>query len=317
MAQVSPVRTWPHRVGRIRKPGAAWIRSRGAHLYPAWRTQPPSNLPISATCSAACSYCPSVSYCQRCARRRYSRSRSSAASAVRRLALHESRAQVTPVAVGIPWLGFVVFADHRLVKARKVRFSARRLRKRYADYRAGALSFAEFDASVGGWINHVRYVDTWGLRQHVLQPFALNVGDVPHRTTRLVRRSQMSLMTRPSAPHATAPARRSARTEVQTRSRPSSACHRAGIAANILVTRDVESTLMAEPKLDLLMQMVQRVLDGQKDIREDLREIKARLGRLETDVAQLHVYLAEQSTRLDRFSDRLERVERRLEIVET
>jgi len=28
----------------------------------------------------------------------------------------------------------------------------------------GAISFAELDASVQGWINHVRYGDTWGLR---------------------------------------------------------------------------------------------------------------------------------------------------------
>jgi hypothetical protein len=35
-------------------------------------------------------------------------------------------------------------------------------------YGAGAISFAECDASVQGWITHVRYADTWGLRQHVL-----------------------------------------------------------------------------------------------------------------------------------------------------
>jgi glycine cleavage system H lipoate-binding protein len=29
------------------------------------------------------------------------------------------------------------------------------------------ISFAELDASVQGWINHVRYADTWGLRQYV------------------------------------------------------------------------------------------------------------------------------------------------------
>jgi uncharacterized coiled-coil protein SlyX len=49
---------------------------------------------------------------------------------------------------------------------------------------------------------------------------------------------------------------------------------------------------------------------------EDIREIKTRLGRLESNVASLHVFLAEQSVRLDRFSDRLERVERRLEIAD-
>jgi hypothetical protein len=49
---------------------------------------------------------------------------------------------------------------------------------------AGAVSFAEFDASVGGWINHVRYADTWGLRRNVLEPFVLKPGDVPRRRAR-------------------------------------------------------------------------------------------------------------------------------------
>ncbi|MCL5998656.1 MAG: hypothetical protein M1546_21750 [Chloroflexi bacterium] len=35
-------------------------------------------------------------------------------------------------------------------------------------YRAGRITFAELDASVQGWINHVRYGDTWGLREHIL-----------------------------------------------------------------------------------------------------------------------------------------------------
>lgn len=29
--------------------------------------------------------------------------------------------------------------------------------------------FAELDASVQGWINHVRYGDTWGLRRHIFK----------------------------------------------------------------------------------------------------------------------------------------------------
>lgn len=71
---------------------------------------------------------------------------------------------------------------------------------------------------------------------------------------------------------------------------------------------------MPDPSLDQLMQMVQRVLDSQRETREDVREIKNRIGRLESEVANLHRFLAEQSIRLDRFGDRLECVERRLEI---
>lgn len=85
-----------------------------------------------------------------------------------RLRIHEDEAQVIPVQHGIPWLGFVVYPTHRLIKARNVVKFSRRLKARWAEYCMGDISFAEFDASVQGWINHVRYADTWGLRGHVL-----------------------------------------------------------------------------------------------------------------------------------------------------
>ena len=88
--------------------------------------------------------------------------------ALLRLRLHEHSAQVMPVAHGIPWLGFVVYPTHRRIKARNVVRFERRVRARWADYCAGRISFAELDASVQGWINHVRYADTWALRRKVL-----------------------------------------------------------------------------------------------------------------------------------------------------
>ncbi len=89
-----------------------------------------------------------------------------------RLTIHEESAQVEPVTAGIPWLGFVVYPTHRRVKARKVIQGRRRLGERFEAWYAGRISFAEFDASVQGWINHVRYADTWGLRERVLKGFA-------------------------------------------------------------------------------------------------------------------------------------------------
>ncbi len=84
-----------------------------------------------------------------------------------RLTVHP-QAQVSPVSAGIPWLGLIVYPNHRRVKARNVRNFDRRLRDRWQAFCAGKISFAEFDASVQGWINHVRYADTWGLRTLVL-----------------------------------------------------------------------------------------------------------------------------------------------------
>ena len=85
-----------------------------------------------------------------------------------RLTIHEPQAQVIPCEHGIPWLGFVVYPRLRRIKARNVVKFGRRLRTRWADYCAGTITFAEFDASVKGWINHVRFGDSWGLRACVL-----------------------------------------------------------------------------------------------------------------------------------------------------
>ena len=111
-----------------------------------------------------------------------------------RLTIHERSTQVTPTAAGIPWLGFVVFPDHRLLKARKVRYATRRLGQRYEAYRSGAIAFGEFDASVRGWINHARHADSWCQRRHLLEPFVLMPGDVPRSPDDFpTRRKKISL----------------------------------------------------------------------------------------------------------------------------
>ena len=88
-----------------------------------------------------------------------------------RLTMHERQAQVTPVEHGIPWLGFVVYPYKRNLKGRNVRHGRRHLAQCYEKWRTGAISFAQFDASVQGWINHVRYADTYSLRTRMFEPF--------------------------------------------------------------------------------------------------------------------------------------------------
>jgi len=84
-----------------------------------------------------------------------------------RLTIHEREAQVLPTQDGIPWLGFVVYPTHRRLKRRNTVNFTRRLEHNINLYEAGDISFAELDASVKGWVNHVRYADTWGLRGHI------------------------------------------------------------------------------------------------------------------------------------------------------
>ncbi|MBL3599771.1 MAG: RNA-dependent DNA polymerase [gamma proteobacterium endosymbiont of Lamellibrachia anaximandri] len=89
-----------------------------------------------------------------------------------RLVIHESAAQVLPVECGIPWLGFVVYPTHRRIKSRKVRNATRHLGQRMQAWRQGKISFAELDAGIQGWVNHVRYADSWGLRRSVFNRLA-------------------------------------------------------------------------------------------------------------------------------------------------
>jgi len=89
-----------------------------------------------------------------------------------RLTIHP-RAQPRPVSEGIPFLGFVVYPTHRRVKRRKVVHYRRHLREQLRKYADGEIDQQSLQASVQGWINHVRYGDTWGLRKAILEEVVL------------------------------------------------------------------------------------------------------------------------------------------------
>ncbi|MCJ7699996.1 MAG: hypothetical protein MUO62_00295, partial [Anaerolineales bacterium] len=76
--------------------------------------------------------------------------------------------QFFPTHTGIPFLGFRVYPTHRHVKSRKVIRFRRKLHHRLWAYTQGKQPLDQFDASIQGWINHVRYADTWGLRRSIL-----------------------------------------------------------------------------------------------------------------------------------------------------
>lgn len=88
-----------------------------------------------------------------------------------RLTIHEEIAFPRPVKVGIPFLGFVVFPTHRRLKRRKGISYQRHLKRLLIDS-----SQEKITASVQGWLNHVRFGDTYGLRKSLLSKFDLLEG---------------------------------------------------------------------------------------------------------------------------------------------
>ncbi len=85
-----------------------------------------------------------------------------------RLTIHEENALPRPTEKGIPFLGFVVFPTHRLLKKRKGLAFQRRMKKIMR-----VSSNEQVKASVQGWTNHVRFGDTYALRESVLDRLGL------------------------------------------------------------------------------------------------------------------------------------------------
>ena len=84
-----------------------------------------------------------------------------------RLAIHPGT-QPKPVTEGIPFLGFVIYPEQRRLKQRKGIYFQRRLQRLVMDYADGIISLDQLTASVQGWVNHVGYSNSVGLRKAIL-----------------------------------------------------------------------------------------------------------------------------------------------------
>lgn len=85
-----------------------------------------------------------------------------------RITMHPG-AHVRPTGEGIPFLGFVTFPDRRRLKRRKGVHFRRRLAHLAAAHNRGEVPPHHVRATVEGWVNHVRYGNTVGLRKAVFR----------------------------------------------------------------------------------------------------------------------------------------------------
>jgi retron-type reverse transcriptase len=100
-----------------------------------------------------------------------------------RLTIHPG-AHARPVTEGFPFLGFVVSPDRRRVKRRKVVHFRRTLAKALARIEAGEARPDDVLAQVRGWVSHVRYGNTVGLRDAVLRDVVLRFARSQVATTK-------------------------------------------------------------------------------------------------------------------------------------
>jgi retron-type reverse transcriptase len=82
-----------------------------------------------------------------------------------RLALHPKKTRVAPVAVGVPFLGFVHHRRQIRLKRDAVKRFSRRMRRYQNAFAEQALPVARLTASVQSWVAHASYGHTFRLRE--------------------------------------------------------------------------------------------------------------------------------------------------------
>ncbi|HOX40304.1 MAG TPA: reverse transcriptase/maturase family protein [Candidatus Brocadiia bacterium] len=85
-----------------------------------------------------------------------------------RLVLHPRKSVIFRVKDGVPFLGFLIFPDHRLLLHRSVTRAGRRLRETAEEYADGLISEEDVRQRVMAWLGHVSHGDTWKLRKKLL-----------------------------------------------------------------------------------------------------------------------------------------------------
>jgi hypothetical protein len=94
-----------------------------------------------------------------------------------RLRLHEDRCHIVSADQGIPFLGFRIFRNRRLLLRPGIRRFRRRLRMLQEGFAAGAVGAAQVGRSVQSWVAHAAWGNTAGLREAVLLPIIFTRGD--------------------------------------------------------------------------------------------------------------------------------------------
>ena len=84
-----------------------------------------------------------------------------------------SKTQVYPAAQGIDFLGYRMWATHRLLRKSSVKRMRRKLKAFAEGYADGSRTFEEINASVQSWLGHAGHADTYRLRCRLFADFVL------------------------------------------------------------------------------------------------------------------------------------------------
>lgn len=78
------------------------------------------------------------------------------------------KTRVFPAAQGIDFLGYRIWATHRLLRKRSIRAMKRRLKAYYRQLSNGSIEFSKLRNAVMSWIGHAKHANSYTLRAKIL-----------------------------------------------------------------------------------------------------------------------------------------------------
>lgn len=90
------------------------------------------------------------------------------------LSLHDRKCKTWPVINGVNFLGFKVYPTHRVLLKRNVHRVKRRFAYFQRVFKAGTILTETIRVSVASWLGHLKWGDTYRLKQNLLERFVLS-----------------------------------------------------------------------------------------------------------------------------------------------
>jgi len=87
-----------------------------------------------------------------------------------------SKTNVFPAAQGVDFLGYRIWATHRLLRKASVKRMKRRLRRFEEGYGDGSVELDHITASIMSWLGHAGHADCYNLTKRLFQDFGLRRG---------------------------------------------------------------------------------------------------------------------------------------------
>ncbi len=90
------------------------------------------------------------------------------------LSLHDRKCKTWPLVNGVSFLGFKIYPTHRVLLKRNVHRVKRRFAYFQRAFKARTISTETIRVSVASWLGHLKWGDTYRLKQNLLERFVLS-----------------------------------------------------------------------------------------------------------------------------------------------